>query len=164
MSAHLYYVLVLVRSRSTGDCVFVVKNRPENQRGRVNLPGGKVEKTDPTFGHAAAREMAEETGLAGCRPPDHVGMVAEWSPDLGVFYHIHCYRSYVESNSPIAPREGEDEEVFWSPWRRACEDPRLLPNLKTLVPLMSGAPPGWVAHDNNRDFGRRPYVVEVHYS
>jgi 8-oxo-dGTP diphosphatase len=57
------YVVGLLFSDDLKQVVLIKKNKPEWQKGLLNGPGGKVEKTDPTAFYAMRREIREETGL-----------------------------------------------------------------------------------------------------
>ena len=60
------YVIVLPkkdpRSWRPNEVLLVLKDKPEFQKGRLNLVGGKVEANEAPY-DAAIRELKEETGL-----------------------------------------------------------------------------------------------------
>jgi 8-oxo-dGTP pyrophosphatase MutT (NUDIX family) len=117
----------------------VRKARPDWQRGRLNLPGGRLEPgEDPAA--AMERELREETGLV--RRPElatRVGGVIR-----GPGRVIHC--GVVPVPPPPAgrrPPPGGDEPFEWYPWARARVDPDLIPNLRVVVPLLLAGVAGW---------------------
>lgn len=142
------YVLVLPiqwRGEFSDNIIFVLKDKPSWQKNRLNLIGGKVEPGE-TPEQAAVRELKEETGftvVSDC--------FAEWGcPQIcgkivGSDHIVHCVNCYI--NEPMGtmptPREGETEELYWHQFWRVNHDPRLLPNLKMIIPMMLLDVKGW---------------------
>lgn len=106
------YVLLVMMNESTGEIVFVKKDRPAEQKGNLNFPGGKVEKGE-TYLDAARRECLEETGLA----IDNFALSGyikgkEFASLGGGTFTIAIFYANVK-NQPLKPREGETEVPFW---------------------------------------------------
>lgn len=123
------YVLVYADVSGPDNWVLVVhKDRPEWQRGKINLPGGHVEPGE-TFEQAAVRELVEETGVQPLDVPVLMGILG------GDWGEIGCLKIPVFYSDP-KPREGETEKVEWMRWDELRDDPRTMSNLRLLVPLM----------------------------
>jgi 8-oxo-dGTP pyrophosphatase MutT (NUDIX family) len=123
------YVLVYAEIAAPGHWVLVVhKDRPEWQKGRINLIGGHVEEGE-TFEQAAVRELVEETGVQPLGDPVLMGILG------GDWGEIGCLKIPVYYSEP-QPREGETEKVEWVEWEKLRDDPRTMSNLRLLIPLM----------------------------
>lgn len=127
------YVLVFTNRLFKEEILFIEKDRPEFQKGRFNIPGGKIEKDDLSPLAAANRELIEETGysLQG-------GRVAGLIRDTAREFNVYICKGVVNNKEEPQPREGETERPFWGLWSQIRKDPRLMPNLKIAVPLLMG--------------------------
>lgn len=156
------YVLVYPRlpRRNSGDVLLVLKDKPEWQRGRLNLVGGKVEDGE-TPQQAAIRELAEETGFSiehqmieSISYPILCGQIIG-GPSGTNDCIVHCLRCdifchmNVNQVPTVTPREGETETVSWEHWHVAKDDPRLIPNLRMVVPLLEFNVHGWSIVDQD---------------
>jgi 8-oxo-dGTP pyrophosphatase MutT (NUDIX family) len=155
------YILIYAHEWLKEQIIFVEKDRPAWQAGRINLPGGKVEPgEDPKA--AASREFEEETGIkliSWSEQPRFCGIIkGEWGT-------IHCFAVDLDAVSrediDIKSREGETERFFWEDSGLYRHDKRCLPNLRLIIPLMSQNVTGWTIIDNNPDINRRPYTVQM---
>ena len=152
-----HYVLILAKSKDyykEPKFLVVRKHRPAWQRGRINIPGGHVEAGEDAF-YAATRELYEETGLIGN------GWVRAGAV-TGDDFHIDCYTATVMFEDP-KPREGETEEVFWTTFNDIKDNPRLMPNLKAMIPMMLAGVTDWVIIDNgdSQTSNRHTFSIEV---
>ncbi len=95
------YVLILCHNK--GQFLFVNKNRPEWQKGKTNLIGGKVEPNETAM-EAAHRECSEEVGF---EPKDLqlCGEISD-SKDRNTFV-VYCFKAE-EKWFIINPQEEED--------------------------------------------------------
>jgi len=155
------YVLVYVRQRTNYANDFlpvlvIEKQKPLWQAGLLNLVGGKVEEGEDSW-NAAVRELREETGLI----PLHGDECHLMGVLAGTGWHIDCYSILVE-HTVLVPQEGEVEKVFWMNWAGLRNDPRLIPNLKVIIPLMQAGIKGWVIKDDKSVNGdRHEFSIEV---
>lgn len=133
--------------------MLVLKNKPAWQKGRLNLVGGKVEPGE-TPQQAAKRELAEETGFSS----DHIMIDSVSDPTLcgkilGVDSVIYCFVCSLHCPSNIQPspepRADETETVAWHHWDEVKDDPRLIPNLRVIIPLLNQDSRGWTIVDQN---------------
>lgn len=111
------------------EVLLLLKDRPAWQAGRLNLPGGKVEPDEAPL-DTALRELKEETGL-----------VARFSEQVGVMraedhHEIFIFRMWLApQDERLEPRQGETEQPIWMPISEAIRDARLIPNLRTIIPM-----------------------------
>lgn len=129
------------------EMLVIEKDRPAWQKGRLNLPGGKIEPGETPV-DAAFREMMEETGL---KTGEIVQMGVMRDRDLT----IYCMRGWVRPEKQIKPREGETERVYWEEIDAVMKDPRLIPNLRAIVPLMRCGITDWVLTDDATSVGQK---------
>lgn len=139
---HRNYILVLCyRESEPNRILFILKDRPSWQKGRLNLCGGAVEEGE-TPEQAAFRELEEETGYT------HFGFVHKMGTLFDRHFIIHCLKIPIVDEGPPHPREIETEQPIWINWEDAVDDKRLLPNLKVIVSLMRNNVTGWEIVDN----------------
>lgn len=151
-----YVVVLPIRWNGDGhgfadkNVLLVLKDKPAWQKGRLNLVGGKIEPGE-TPEQAAVRELKEESGLSATHDTD-----PDWGGPqvcgkiLGVDCVIYCLNCNVAigPNTKISPREGETEHVAWYPWSTIKDDPRLMPNLRVIIPMLFMDSRGWILVDN----------------
>lgn len=145
------YVLIMpIRwhgNQSDNNILLVLKDKPAWQKGRLNLVGGKVEPGEAPV-DAAMRELYEEAGLKPMHDTD-----PDWGGPLlcgkiiGVDCVIYCFNCNVGAKNPLKPREGETETVAWHQFWQIKDDPRLIPNLKVIIPLLFMSSCGWTVVD-----------------
>ena len=154
------YVLVLpIRWSGDNNILLVLKDKPAWQKGRLNLVGGKVEPGE-TLPQAAVRELKEESGLTAMHDTD-----PDWGgPGLcgkivGVDCVVYCFncnvvtRDYHGKEIPLKPRDGETEKVDWYQFWQIKDDPRLMPNLRVIIPLLFMDSRGWTIIDQESSLG-----------
>jgi 8-oxo-dGTP diphosphatase len=124
-------LLVDVNSPNRGSVLLILKKRPDWQRGRLNLIGGKVEPGE-TSRQAMAREFYEETGY-----PNHE---FDWRPfcqlrhpskdGFVTFYVAH------RDDRRNPPTTVTDESIHWVPIASfQAYAGQCIGNLAWLVPL-----------------------------
>jgi len=146
------YVIVHAR-HPDGKLLLVLKDRPAWQKGRLNLVGGKVEPGETCL-HAAMREFHEETGMMG-NPliPNLCGAIK------GVDCVVYCFSINVYEKT-INPRKGETEKVDWYSLD-VFNDPRLMPNLRLVIPLLQMGVTNWIITDDKPSIAVSDHEVMV---
>lgn len=117
--------------------LLVLKDRPEWQKGFLNLVGGKVEEGE-SLEEATLRELKEETGYEPRK--DKTLKIGEIECGSEI---VHCFKVLVDDQKDPKPRKGETEIVRWYPWRFIRQDKRLIPNLRVLLPLAMAGITDW---------------------
>ena len=121
-----------------GSVLLIEKAKPEWQKGLFNLPGGSIEK-DETPEMAAARELYEEADILSFHVfPIGVIQGSDWR--VHVIGHV--------SHHPELWEQKTNEPVFWLPTRDAVAHPKLIPNLRYIIPLASLGTKGWTLWDD----------------
>lgn len=132
------YVLVFAKKSDSEEFIVVEKQKPDFQKGRFNLPGGKIEPGEGEM-DAALRELNEETGFTPTGIFLYGILVGSWGK-------VFCFLANLPDGE-IKPRDGEIERFFWSDFRTIKYDDRLLPNLKIIIPLMLSGLRDWTILD-----------------
>jgi len=141
------FVVIYAYDPSYPDKVLLVqKDRPAWQKGCLNLLGGKVEPGESEL-ETALRELKEESGLTvksihrkrrGGHPDVKLmgAIVSETSM-------VYCVSLPVDSTVTLKPRKGETEVAQWHDWEVVKSDPRLMPNLRCVIPMIKAGVTGW---------------------
>lgn len=155
MSDQQEYVLIWCRrGNSSNETLLILKDRPQWQAGRLNLPGGKVE-TGETPEQAARRELAEETGYECATEPRIVGKIVDRSCIVWILKIV-----VFSDNEPQA-RSEETEIPQWINWDKACKDTRLLPNLRLIVPLCMTGVDDFIIGDTYRSGNSERHTIKI---
>lgn len=140
----MQYVIIFPKVANSfpgNEILLIEKNRPNWQKGKLNLLGGKIED-DESPENAALRELKEEAGLSPLKiSPTIMGRV------IGSWGIVYCIKVPILFGQDISQREEETEKVSWYNWNEVKKDNRLLPNLKIIVPLMMLGITDWVISD-----------------
>lgn len=118
-----------------GQICFINKDRPADQKGMINLPGGKVEETDENPAMTALREFKEETGIELAQ----VRFCGHYEGDTWI---MSCFSSHT-MQTILKPREGETEIPFLATFDEVKNLSNLMPNLRGLIPLMQNIESAW---------------------
>jgi 8-oxo-dGTP pyrophosphatase MutT (NUDIX family) len=135
--------------------LLIEKNRPDFQRGRFNLIGGKIEEGE-TWAEAALRELQEESGLEvpeGYRP-------VKYGEIVGSGGKVHCVKVGVHWDQP-QPRAEETELVSWHDWDEIRDSPKLMCNLRVIIPFFITGVIGWVICDEGPSSGQMKHSFMV---
>ena len=136
------YVLIYTQSTASDNVLLVLKDKPDWQKGRLNLPGGKVEDGE-TPSMAAERELLEEAGYYSFNTR-LMGLIEDGGTK------IFCYHSFVGQCAFPRPRPEETQKIDWQQWKDVRYDERLIPNLRIIIPLMMAGVRDWVIIDDYR--------------
>jgi 8-oxo-dGTP pyrophosphatase MutT (NUDIX family) len=149
------YVCVYADGADEQHVLVIHKNRPDWQKGKINLPGGHMEKGE-TPEVAAIRELKEETGLA---PQGEASVMGKITGTWGTVYCVRVPVFFVEPK----PREGETEAVEWMAWRDLANNPLMLPNLRVVAPMIRCGVKNWVIYDEGPSWndGTHLFTAEV---
>jgi len=149
------YVIALCCKHLGGDdTLLVLKDKPEWQKGRLNLPGGKIEKGE-TPEDATIREIVEETGYDPILVPHLMGILQDGDD------RIFCFKALVWGSKEPNPRPEETQTLHWMPWYKAKIDSRLIPNLRVIIPLMQAGMDEWIIKDDYRSCDQKHHGIEV---
>lgn len=141
------YVLSFAHT-GTNNVLLIEKNRPEWQKGKFNLVGGKIEPGENPM-DAALREFHEEAGIKADKIKE-LGMIS------GTWGEIYCYNIYLDKDvvsSSDFPRVCDGETLFWKPWDEIKNSHRLMPNLKVIIPLCMAEFENWLIVDEGPSEG-----------
>ncbi len=152
------YVIVLAKSKHSDRFIYVIKDRPAFQVNRLNLPGGKI-KADEEPIDAAVRELYEETGHSPIGEIRNMGVIT--GGDEENTFCVHCILINIDDNLEILPGEKETETFRYGYWGTIRDDPRLLPNLRIIIPLMLAGVGRFTLVDQNDSPDNKPYRAEL---
>lgn len=148
------YVVVFAKLVSNSDQILVVeKNKPEWQAGRYNLVGGKIEAGESPE-QAAIRELEEESGLKPVTKPQMMGAI------FGSWGTVYCVRIAV-FDGKIQQGIGETEKVMWVRWDNLRDNPKLIPNLRVIIPMMMNGVQDWVVEDEGPSWGNPTHTIKI---
>lgn len=139
------YVLAFATMIPHVDTQFIVaveRIKQDWQFGKLNLPGGEVYGGEP-IEKAALRELQEETTLVGSACDTKIVGLIE-----GQSWQAHVcmvpYRDWHSGGRQTPQRIRADEgPVHYVRWSILKDDPRLLPELKIIIPLCNSRLEGW---------------------
>jgi len=135
-----YIIIHAQYPKNPNSVLLILKNKPDYLKGKLNLVGGKIEDGE-TPEQAAFRELREEAGITASSGPILYGKItsSDWT--------VYCLKCEIY-NADINQGEGETEQVSWHDWMTVQNDPRLIPNLKIIIPLLMMEVKGWEIKDS----------------
>lgn len=135
------YVCSYVKPETPGQCLLILKSKPEWQKGKLNLVGGKIEPGE-TVQQAAKRELFEESGLngenfvvKGCLVGDHAHD-EKFDSNGWIVWFLTCNVKYTDLIDFQT-----DEPVDWY-WADGVQE-KIVHNLKLIIPLLASDAPDW---------------------
>lgn len=149
-----YVIIWVQQGNSQADVLLVLKDKPEWQKGKLNLPGGKIEEGESPE-QAATRELKEEAGYDPLLPVRVMGCMQD-GPNT-----IYCVKAVVAARGELCPREEETQEIFWMKWHKAVHDKRLIPNLRVIISLMMSGVTGWIIGDTYRGTDKTKHTIKI---
>lgn len=150
-----YVIIWVQRGNSRAETLLVLKDKPAWQRGKLNLPGGKVEEGESPE-QAATRELKEEAGYEPLVPVRVMGCIQDGSNT------IYCVKAVVMAmDGDLCPREEETQDIFWMGWRVAEHHILLIPNLRIIIPLMMCGVTGWIIGDTYRGSSKERHTIKI---
>lgn len=129
----IQYVLCYVRDLC-GDILAIERKKQDWQQGKLNLPGGRIEDGE-TAEQAAIREIKEEANIDAT----DVTLIGSMHYSDSLIYVMDCGFN-PDDNEVKSSAEGE---VMWLSCRELIRDPRLIPNLRVIIPLAAAGVQGW---------------------
>lgn len=132
------YTLVYAKPVNTGkeNILLILKEKPDWQKGRLNLPGGKIQENESIL-DCAVRELKEETGL------DAVGSATLMGQIVGDGYIVYCVKVPVFQEL-LTDWQTEEGIFAWMDWLEVKDSKLILPNLRIIVPLMVMGVTDWI--------------------
>ena len=140
--------------------LLIEKQKPAWQKGKFNLPGGKIEEGETPI-EAAVRELWEESGIrtgkayqsgpqgtyGGTVQPEVLGKIVG---DDWVVHVVEC--PYHQGQTP---QSLTNERIIEASLGAALTHPQLIPNLRVIIPLCVTRSKGWTVQDygGSHDFG-----------
>ncbi|PYZ95300.1 coenzyme A pyrophosphatase [Salipaludibacillus keqinensis] len=92
--------------------IFQIRSRHVRQPGEICFPGGKVEKSDPSFEFAAIRELSEELGVSS----EEVELLGELDYMVTPFrFMLFPFIGTLPKNTNFQLNHGEVEDIFFAP-------------------------------------------------
>lgn len=148
------YTLIFCTSLD-GLFLLVEKDKPEWQKGKFNLPGGKIE-TGETIIECAKRELTEESGL-------FVDNMKEFGQILDGDSIVHCMFCTTDrlSNFELFPDKNETQSIAWHSWNSIRNDRRLIANLNIIIPLMLAGQDNWKIEDNEHSCNMEEHTIKI---
>ena len=128
-------------------------------KGKLNLPGGKIEPTED-YKIAALRELKEETGLEPVKikkvvdeNPKKTFIESPMEPTLmgkiiGSWGIVYCVKVPVFFKK-LNPDKKETQTCQWFNWMNLRNNPDLLPNLNIIIPMMMSGVENWTLVDES---------------
>ena len=154
------YVLIYPKAINLKEeLILVRKNKPAWQKGKLNLPGGKIEPMED-YKIAALRELKEETGLEPVEIKRAVGenskktfIESPMEPTLmgkiiGSWGIVYCVKIPVLFKK-LNPDKKETQTCQWFNWMNLRNNPDLLPSLNIIIPMMMFGVENWTLVDES---------------
>lgn len=139
--------------------LLVEKDKPEWQKGKLNLPGGKIEPGETPI-QCANRELAEESGLCGDNTVHYMKQLGRIVDNNVTIHCMWCCTSY-SSKLKLRPADSETQKIGWYDWDTVRRDRRLIPNLRLIIPLMLAGQNGWCIEDHDTGFDKEEHKMTI---
>jgi 8-oxo-dGTP pyrophosphatase MutT (NUDIX family) len=121
--------------------VLIERKKADWQLGRLNLPGGSIQEGE-TPEQAAVRELREETGLVASLADTR--LLGEMEGEDWYVAICFCpYRNWHNGKEQVPETMCDEGTIHELVWREVMNDPRLIPNLRLIIPLCMSRLAGW---------------------
>lgn len=145
------YVLVyadMVPARGGSSVLIIERAKKDWQFGRMNLLGGHVEEGETPVA-AGIRELLEESGIHASTPDCHAVGVME-----GDGWRVHVVRCpWHEKYGGVfqLPTDSAEGPITRVPVNVVTSLPKLIPNLRLIIPLVDAGVTGWTLKPTSDD-------------
>ncbi len=156
------YVLCFCQCKED-EIVVIRKDKPEWQKNRYNIPGGKIEDGE-TPQEAALRELFEETGIAATDAEIYGKIVgADWIVYVCNCFYWDYYGTKIQypSEEPL-PNANPNELVVVCKFHEILDFHLLIPNHKIILPLCRNNVKNWILRPTNNNPLSHQWEVTFH--
>lgn len=135
------YVLGFAFNVDLTHVLLIMKNKPAEQKNRLNGIGGKIEEYDASPLDTMVREFDEETSAPRTEP-------SQWMPFINMINHktdgrwpdawdVACFATILPNDVFFETKQREAEVVVITPLDKIPE--AILPNVRWLIPMAKNA-------------------------
>lgn len=134
------YVLCYVRDLA--DILVIERKKKDWQEGKLNLPGGRIEDGE-TAEEAAIREIGEEANINATS----ASLIGSMHHADSIIYVMAC--GFDPDDAEV--KSSAEGDVSWIDYPDLLSNPRLIPNLRVIIPLAIAGVRGWQLYSGETD-------------